>query len=342
MRGRFRLLPLFFAATILGAKDVAVLVDVSGTMANYGAWQSDARALLTGILSGTSTSAAWRREGVENAPDDFRLDGGDHVQLLRFGSIQSREFPFFTPYSTLGSVRELESSFPVDVRAFREARTNKPLAMGVGARLATGSDGTARLIVISDFLVDSDATPEQETFVNTFESTAKIETPLIYSWISNPKVQIKLLRITRPPEPLPADSKNIAPIRITGARVMDRPRRLLLTWVLSGNDEDATYSVTIRDPKSNRTVVSRSVLNSSLLVPNPPSGKFVWQVTAKLSGGRTGQSPITALEIPGEGSVGTIAIVLVAILVGVGAWQYSKRRKSTPEQERKEKTAWKT
>src|SRR4051812_24662331 len=36
----------------LAAKDIAVLIDVYRTMANYGAWQEEAKRLTWGILSG--------------------------------------------------------------------------------------------------------------------------------------------------------------------------------------------------------------------------------------------------------------------------------------------------
>jgi hypothetical protein len=330
---------------LLDAKDVAVLIDVSGTMANYGPWQEDVRRLVTRILWGGALDGDWRQDGSTSAAAEFRLDSGDHVRLLQFGSVQTPAFPFFAPASTVAMPAEFESNFPIDPSRYREARTNKPLAIAVGAHLVSGAEGLSRLIVISDFLVDSDATVQQQEHINQFESKAKVESPLIYSWNRNPHIQIKLLRISGVVStgsvPIGSPPASDARLQITGAKLLDSPRRLLLSWNLVGTEEEATYSVTIRDPKSGKTILSRTVLSSSLLVPNPPSGKFVWQIVAKLRRDVMVSSPLTQLDIPGETPFGVIALLVLAAAGGFGLWHYSKRRKPAAEQEGKEKSAWK-
>ena len=302
-------------------------------MANYGPWQEDVRRLVTRILLGGALDGDWRQDGSTSAVAEFRLDSGDHVRLLQFGSVQTPAFPFFAPATTVAVPAEFESNFPIDPSRYREARTNKPLAIAVGAHLVSGAEGVSRLIVISNFLVDSDATVQQQEHINQFESKAKIESPLINLWNRNPHVQIKLLRISgvvsngsAPIGPPPASD---ARVQITGAKLLDSPRRLLLNWNLVGTEEEATYTVTIREPKSGKsgkTILSRTVLNSSLLVPNPPSGKFVWQIVAKLPRDLMVSSPLTQLEIPGETPFGVIVLLVVAATGGFGLWQYSKRR----------------
>ena len=340
-----RLVLFFLLAGLLDAKDVAVLVDVSGTMANYGPWQEDVRRLVTSILWGGALDGDWRQDGSTSAGAEFRLDSGDHVRLLQFGSVQTAAFPFFAPASTVATPAEFESNFPIDPSRYREARTNKPLAIAVGAHLVSGAEGLSRLIVISDFLVDSDATVQQQEHINQFESKAKIESPLIYSWSRNPHVQVKLLRISgvvsNGTAPIASPPASDARVQITGAKLLDSPRRLLLSWNLVGTEEEATYSVTIRDPKAGKTILSRTVLNSSLLVPNPPSGKFVWQIVAKLPRNVMVSSPLTQLDVPGETPVAAIALLVLAAAGSFGFWHYSKRRKPAAEQEGKEKSAWK-
>ena len=341
----FRLVLFFLTVGLLDAKDIAVLIDVSGTMADYGPWQEHVRRLVTGILWGGALDGGWRQDGSTSAAAEFRLDSGDHVRLLQFGSVQTPAFPFFAPAINVAVPAEFESNFPINPSRYREARTNKPLAIAVGAHLVSGAEGLARLIVISDFLVDSDATVQQQEHINQFESKAKIESPLIYSWNRNPHVQVKLLLISgvasnaSAPVGFPAASDSR--VQITGAKLLDSPKRLLLSWNLVGTEEEATYTVTIREPRSGKTILSRTVLNSSLLVPNPPSGKFVWQIVAKLARNVTVSSPLTQLEIPSETPLGTIALLFVAAAGGFGLWHYSKRRKPGAEQQGKEKSAWK-
>ncbi|HLG97815.1 MAG TPA: hypothetical protein VKX49_15990 [Bryobacteraceae bacterium] len=340
MYWRFGLLFLLISLPGLNAKDVSVLVDVSGTMATYGSWQHDAKDLITGILSGNVRAPNWERKGDDGALAEFHTEGGDRIHLIRFGSVLSSVFPFFAPPDDLSSIEQLNEAFPVNAELFHQARTNKPLAICVGARLAAAKDGIGRLIVISDFLVDSDVTAEQQNAINEFESKARVETPLIFAWNRNPRVQVKLLRITGTSDSAVPLTGPALTVRITGAKLLDRPRRLVLSWALAGTDEEATYSVTIRDPKSGRTILSRTVLNASLLVPNPPSGKFVWQVVANLRGNRTASSAMTSLEIPSDNSFWAIAAVLLLLLCSIAAWWYSKRRKPSPEADRKEARGW--
>ena len=93
-----RALLFFIFACPLGAKDIAVLIDISGSMGNYGAWQQDAKQLTSSILSGNPAVAGWLREGNEStaagsaltddqviapAPAGFSPpDGSDHVGLV--------------------------------------------------------------------------------------------------------------------------------------------------------------------------------------------------------------------------------------------------------------------
>jgi len=95
---------------------------------------------------------------------------------------------------SLKSPSELGSAFPSDTSAYSDGKTNKPLAIAVAVAEAAKHSGMARLIVISDFLVDADLSPSQQEFENDIESKSAVDTPLILVWKQNPRVQVKLMR----------------------------------------------------------------------------------------------------------------------------------------------------
>ena len=57
--------------------------------------------------------------------------------------------------------------------------------------MANASAGPARLIFISDFLIDADLTSAQQQYVNEFESSAEIQTPLIYAWMKDSQIGLR-------------------------------------------------------------------------------------------------------------------------------------------------------
>ena len=69
-----RALLFFIFACPLGAKDIAVLIDISGSMGNYGALQQDEKQLTSSILSGNPAVAGWLREGNESTAAEFRTE----------------------------------------------------------------------------------------------------------------------------------------------------------------------------------------------------------------------------------------------------------------------------
>ena len=306
---------------------VAVLIDVSGTMAHYGPWQPEARRLISAILSGRSESTGWRHEGDPDAGKDFALSNGGRIHLLKFGSVKNKTFPFFPQEQVATSTSAFEEMFPLDASAYAEAKTNRSLALAVGA--AISAEGASSLIiVVSDFLIDSDLSQEQEQFVNAFESSAKIETPVIYTWTADQRVQIKLLRVRGISREGPTDDST-ASVQIVGARVFSSPKRVAFSWKLMGETGEATYSITVRDPRSNAIAFSRSgLLTPSLLWANPPSGRFLWQVTATLPEEKQVFSSVVPIEVPGDSM---LWVVVLLVCLGGGSfalWHYAKRSRS--------------
>jgi hypothetical protein len=320
------LAPLILFSGILPAADVAILVDVSGTMASYGAWQEDASALLDAVVNGRQPSLQqWRSAGDLKALPSFADAGSLH--FVRFGSTQSASFPFFGEPQKLNAA-SLAAAFPKSRADYQQPRTNKPLAVAVGANLASGgAAGTARVIVISDFLVDSDLTNDQQTYVNDFESRAQVETPLILSWARDNHVQIKFLRIgiagVAPDDKEPAS----ASVQLLAARVLEDPRRVQFAWKVNGAAA-RHYSLQVRDAATRNLVFARNnVLSNSVLYPNPKAGRFHWQVTATLENGALVASPAAIVQVPGSGPWAWIGLLGALGAVGYGAWYYSKRKR---------------
>lgn len=320
---------------------VAVLVDVSGTMKGYGNWQGDACALVETILGGKpELPEAWRVTGSASSAAGFKLEPGARIHLVLFGSAQSNTFPFFQTVEALPELGRLRERFPLSPGAYTQARTNKTLAQAVGARLAADPGGEARVIVISDFLVDSDLSAGQLEFANQFESQAQVESPAIFSWAKEPRVQVKLLRFrlsaAAAPQAAPAAAAAAPAVRLLGVRLIDsNPRRAQFSWRVEGGAAPESCRLVVRDLETRRTVWSAShVLGNSAAWINPTPGRRTWQVVATHRDGSETSSPAVAFSVP---SRGPSPLLWVALAVGVIAALYyfssrgvRKRREGGP------------
>jgi hypothetical protein len=329
------------------AKDVTVLVDVSGTMAKYGAWQPDARLLVSSILRGTPQEIGWQRQGRPDLASEFKVSAGERVHLLRFGSIISEDFPYFRQAQVIDIPTELERIFPVSASEYTEPRTNKALAVAVGSQLSADSRGASRLIIISDFLVDSDLSVKQQAFVNAFDSQVQTQAPLIYSWANNAHLQVRLISFNHVAVPTTSATPTTpvdCSVRLSGARMFEAPKRVDFSWKAeSPGCEGATFSITVQDPRKGSVVFSRGrILGSSVLWPNPKSGSYVWRVTADLGDQSSVTSPSAPLEVPSASWLPIIAGLFALVGAVVLVWWYSNRRAKARRPLRpEEKPTWK-
>jgi hypothetical protein len=256
-----RLIPLILLAccgfTLAQTPGTVVVIDISGTMKGYGHWQPDALGVCQAILqrgSLESAKSSWDIKGNESAVKSFAVGEGQ-VTVIPFGSTKTNFFPYFTGIKRLGSSSELGSAFPLDRELFREARTNKPLALAVAAKLV-GAEEVTRAIVISDFMVDSQLTKDEESFVNDFESSTLIETPIILSWRQDPKVQIKLIAFHKT-EPAEGSATNGAFIEILPPKLRNSsPRSLELKWRTSDGARPKFYNVDVNDRETGKLLMA--------------------------------------------------------------------------------------
>ncbi|MEO8660694.1 MAG: hypothetical protein ABI693_19645 [Bryobacteraceae bacterium] len=322
MRGSFTLfgvIVLALTTPVARAADVSVVVDVSGTMGRYGAWQVDTVTLLERVLAGDSLAdVRFSSTGDREAALRFRLGAGECIYLLRFGSVQTDAFPFFTPAQRAGSVSELRGLFPYRLEQYKESRTNKPLAAAVAARIMGGP--MARLIVISDFLVDADLTQQQQQYVNEFESQAKIETPLIFNWTGGNRVSVKLIEVAIPstkprPDAPPPPPVSVHQIQILEARSIEgSPARTQFRWRVTPPGAIRAFRLTLRNVKDGRTVRDQGGLAvPSVAVATPDPGDYRVVVTGDFEDGTQAISPPYPLKVEGN------SLAVLWGLLGVGA-----------------------
>jgi hypothetical protein len=312
--------------------DIAVLVDVSGTMKRYGNWQPSAVALLEATLEGRDPPMQdWQSSGGLAGFSQFRLQPGERLHLVRFGSVQSAAFPFFEQPQVLDRAGLLRGAFPVDGSAYTQARTNKPLAQAVGATLSA-SGNEARLIIISDFLVDSDLEPSQLEFVNNFESRANLQAPMILSWRTEPRVQIKMMQVTlagasQPGPPVPPSTK--ASIRLMPMRILDgSPKRAQFQWRVESDVKPRSYEVILRDTASRAVEWNpKNIMGTSAVWSDPKSGRKSWQVRAVMEDGQEVISSPAPAEIPGSKLAPILFTLLALAAAGGGAYYYAGRQR---------------
>lgn len=337
-------LPIAFGAALLHASDVTVVVDVSGTMGRYGKWQPDVLDLIESLATGAPAAGPkFTSTGDTSTAAQFKLAAGEGMTLLKFGSIQSDAYPFFTNAQKVANATELRGVFPNTAVAFKEKLTNKELAFAVGARLAGASP--ARMIVISDFLSDADVSEQQQQYINQFQSQSKLETPIIYTWLTDKRVLVKLmvanakLEATAPVAASPAETpKTDHTVQILEARALEGGKHQF-RWRITPAAPVKSYRLTIRDVKTRKIVIEQPGLASpAVAISTPPPGDYFAQVTADLEDGSESASRPYPLKV--EGSYGGILLALAALAAIVGGlWFFMRRankQKADPNKRRED------
>lgn len=325
---------VLFLSGVANARNLVIVVDVSGSMRNYGAWQSDANTLVNQLLSGNSPGLSWSFVGSKEKTSAFKVDSNDKIYLIPFGSVaKDAKYPFFERIQGPIELQNLDASFPKSGNEFRALRTNKPLAMAVAAKMGLESSQEALVIMISDFLVDADLSDEQIAFANEMEKSEVLYTIGTFSWLSNPHVQAKLLRF------LPdSNSQSVQPIptaehgklRIASPQYDESRNILRIAWTYIGKPEPVKYGVNVRSIGVGTPVLNReNVAVTSIEIANPPAGQLRLTVTAFLAD-NTSIVQSQNIQIPqkrGDLSVFLIALFLIAL---VGFFLWAKRSGSLP------------
>jgi hypothetical protein len=194
------------------------------------------------------------------------------------------------------------------------------------------------MIVISDFLSDADLSQQQQQYINQFQSQSKLETPIIYTWLTDSRVLVKLMvaksetaKHDEPPSKPPAVDHQV---QILEARMLDgSPSRYQFRWRLTPAATVKSYRLTLRDAKTRKIVVEQPGLASpAVAIPTPEPGDYFAQVTADLEDGSESASRPYPVKV--EGSYGGVLLTLAVLAAIVGAlWFFMRRanqRKANP------------
>jgi hypothetical protein len=329
MKKWFLIVALLFVDNTAFGQDIVVVLDSSGTMKSYGHWQADAMQVVQSVLAGNSvTTDAWQVTGNMDMAKDYRLTGEHNLYFLPFGSIAKHEWPFFSGWTKLASPAELNTLFPQEGKSFNQLKTNKALAIAVAGKASPSADGSADLIVISDFLIDADMDEAEITYVNDFEARSTSATPLILAWKKDPRVQIKFILIrpaTVPPPP--GETAPTAAVRLVEARFSPKPESLRLRWQIDGKADVKNYDVYVRNEKGGSVYSASRMLNNSTTYNKPSSGKLNWYVVANLMDGTQLKSAVGNVVVPKSSSGGGI-FLLFLVLAGTSfiAYQWWRRK----------------
>jgi len=296
------------------ASDLAVAVDVSGSMAKYGPWQPDARRVIQNILENGSIGAEtdnWTISGDPKTIKTFQVASGDHIQFIKFGSINHNLSTFF-PVQSLGSPAEINTTFP-GLADFRDARTNKELASAVAVKLVGEPAKPARIISVSDFLSDADLSKEQQEFVNAVMNGTQVENSLVLSWKKNPRVMVRLQRIMLPASVLPQSTSEGKRIELMPAKLNQDSSSLLLEWKSVG-PKPTRFDIRVISKDGTQQFSKVGLITNEVLDKDAPGGEITWTVVAHYDDGGV----VTASRhelLPDSGNMGAIIVVVVIVLM---------------------------
>jgi hypothetical protein len=325
------------SVSCVAADDLAVVLDVSGSMKMYGSWQSSARDAIVAILAGRPLPPGWTL--VPNSADLslYTCSPQAHITLLRFGTVRaSAEYPYFEHVQNALTLADLLNQFPVAANDYHEARTNNALAESVAIRaVSNGNSASAsRVIMLSDFLADANLSEQQLTFVNDIQGKFAKYTDATLSWAENPHVQVKLLRFVPLGESPAATS--VAPdfgkLRLSQPRFDDRTESVLLAWSFEGATPPDKYGLKVTDARRGTTLFSKYNLGTrSATYPKASAGPIRWSITAYMPDGRTVEQS-AAYNVPGSGGSPVAVLILVlAIASAVGTGILAVKKYGLPD-----------
>jgi hypothetical protein len=317
------------------ADDLAIVVDVSGSMHTYGSWQVDAKNAVSAIIAGRPLPSGWNSTPKSADLSGFACGPQARVTLVPFGSVHpTAEYPYFDRIQDSLSLAELTDRFPIETKDYSESRTNNALAEAVAIRSVDPAKiGAARVIMLSDFLADATLSEKQLAFVNDIQGRFAKYTDVTLTWASNPRVQIKLLRFVplNPPAER-AITPNNGALHLFPGRYDERSNSLLLAWSFEGPELPEKYDLRITDGRRGTMLFSKyNLATQNATYAKAVPGPIRWAVTAYMRDGKTVEQS-AAYNVPGtRGSPIALLVLVLAVLAALGTGIVIIKRHGLPD-----------
>jgi hypothetical protein len=316
-------------ARLVASDNAAIVLDVSGSMKNYGSWQIDAREAISSILMGQRLPSHWQLTPLSTDLTSFASGLQGRVTFIRFGNVRANaEYPFFDGVRNSLTLSEFEEQFPTKASDYTQNRTNNALAESIAVRQTSDTSGTARVIMISDFLADATPSEKQLAFINEIQSGYAKYTVATLSWKENPRVQIKLLKfvaVSSPPDK--EGTEELGSLRLAPARYDGRTQAVNLSWNYHGSTSPEKYGLKVIDARhGNLLFTKQNLAGGGATYPKAAAGPIRWSGTAYLPDGRTVEQSAT-YNIPdaaGSPFAWLLLIVVVGALLGTGIFLLKK------------------
>lgn len=323
------------------AGDVAVLVDISGSLKNLPV--QEGRQLLNDLLIKGQIPPSWEvvRANKENAtiksltagPHQPLIQPGDRLLLMTFGSKRDEKFPYFRnpdlfKISSLDDVgRRLDQYYPLRPEV-KEAYTFYELALAVAADLLK-ENGASRgnLIVLSDFQEsqphERPLTPEQADRAAKFRQSDNKE---VLSIVHKERrlLQTRMYEVANlSPPPDPGKKPPTTPqqeIKLLAPRGEIKGTKPNFQWT---GLPDAEYYI-LRCQGGKFVIKERTRQAHFQYQKDLPSGEYSWQVIAHLANDETVASAKGKFTVKSSGA--WWLFVFLIGLGGVGAGIYYRKQ----------------
>lgn len=329
------------------AGDVAVLVDISGSLKNMPV--QEGRRLLSDLLLKGQIPPSWEvvRADEENStvksltagPHKPLIQPGDHLLLMTFGSKRNDNFPYFRnpDLFKVGSLddvgRRLARYYPLR-HEVKEAYTFYELALAVAADLLKENGASqSYLIVLSDFQEsqshEQPLTTEQANRAAAFRqskdqkevlSIVHKERKLLQARIYNMRFQQPQQQPPKKEEPSPPPPPETQEIKLIAPRGEIKETRPTFKW--SGLPDAEFYILRCQGDKG--VIKERAQQSQFQPQKDLPSGEYTWQVIAHLPGDQTVISDKGKFKVKSS-SPGWLLVFLLG-LSGVVAGIYYRKQ----------------
>jgi len=325
---------LIFGINNLYPKSIYILIDNSGSMKYYGDFTVDMFSCIKMILQdGRFNEACWAISGGNvDKLQRTKLIQNDSISILKFGSIQYDDFPYFSYPQN----EKFDSSFSLDeflkinlpiLEEMTDLKTNKSLSKAVAAQNLDGKSKPWIVIMISDFLQDARMNKAQRDFVDTTNTCYLFNEEIALSWNTNDNVRMKIISVEKKPECEEEVDEPLSKIRISllnpgHNKVFKSGESIRFQWNTDDSSIQKTYGFYINNKKDKNAVFAKSKIKmnsysvTSDITKKWKPGEYYWNVKAKSDNKAIGESSSRTFVIKGQSLAALVYLLILAVLIG--------------------------